>query len=204
MNNLEKINMIKNKPLPMVITAALLVALIVLIAVFQLSSFTQPAMRQGPTPLDAPAGEWAEGGFPPEEGSAPPQGSPGFEGGERPDVPREGFSGGDPGQRLGFSGEETMFKVMQFLRGVQTGWTILIVLLGILSLTGILLGRDWGRVWAIITASLTLVHVVAALFFRQLGGNWIEIALRLILAAAILVLSVLPKSGRRSTAQGIV
>ena len=97
-----------------------------------------------------------------------------------------------------------LFKVMQLLRGVQTGWTILIVLLGILSLTGILLGRDWGRVLAIVTASLTLVHAVAALFFRQLGVNWIEITLRLVLAAAILVLSVLPKSGRISTSQETV
>lgn len=196
--------MIKNKPLPLMITAALLVALIVLIAVFQLSGVNQPFMRQGSTPPDAPAGDWAEGGVPPPEGSAPPQGGPGFEGGERPDVPREGFFGSDPGQRPGFSGDETMFKIMRLLRGVQTGWTILIVLLGILSLTGILLGRDWGRVLAIVTTSLTLVHAVAALFFRQLGVNWIEITLRLVLAAAILVLSVLPKSGRISTSQETV
>jgi len=196
--------MIKNKPLPLVITAALLVALIVIIAVFQLAGLNQPSRWLDPTRPDASTGDWSKGDFSPPENFTPPQDAPGFEGERRPDGPREGFQGGDPGQRPGFSGNETMFKVMLLLRGVQTGWTILVVLLGILALTGILLGRDWGRVWAIVTASLTLVHAVATLFSRQLGGNWIEIALRLILAAAILVLSILPKPGRKSTAQGMV
>ena len=191
--------MLKNKPVTLIITAALLIVLIVISVTFQfLGGMNRPGMRGDGT--GGPQGDFKQGEMP--EGFTPPDGEMNGDW-----TPPDGVEGFNPGgnsndgsfQRPGgFSGDSTTMKLMQLLRGVQVGGVILMALLGILSIVGILLGMTWGRNWAIVTAVITLILAVPSLFVRLLGSNWIETSVKVVLALAITVLCLLPKSKQAS------
>ena len=198
--------MFKNKPLTLIIASALLVVLIILTAVFQFAGGRGMDLRGGPGGNFQPGSLPADGSLP--EGMQPPSGD--FQpGADRPQggdmqAPQGGFDGGDangfqPGNFQG--GNNTSMKLMQLLRGVQTGASILVMLLGVLAVTGILVGKPWGRTWAIITAILMILASLSGLFQPGFGFNMIGSILKMVLAAAVLVLCFLPKSRLASASE---
>ena len=192
--------MLKNKPVTLIITAALLIVLIVVSVTFQfLGGSFRPEMNGGGR-TGGPQGDFKQGEMP--EGFTPPDGEMNGDW-----TPPDGSQGSRPGgnsddgsfQRPGgFSGDSTTMKLMQLLQGVQVGGVILVVLLGILSIVGIMLGMSWGRNWAIVTAVITLILAIPSFFVRLLGSTWIETSAKVVLALAITVLCLLPKSKQAS------
>lgn len=82
---------------------------------------------------------------------------------------------------------------MMLLRFIQIGASVLIALLGILSIVGLLLAKNWGRVLAIITTILVLLALIPSFFQRMMGLGVVETLIKFILAVAILVLCFLPR-----------
>jgi len=184
--------MFKNKPVTLVIASGLLVVLVVLTLVFQLvggAAGGRLAGRQGNfQPGQMPNGAaLPDGATRPEGGQLPSGGGQDFQ-------PPSGFDGGNTGTRPSFSGNSTSMKLMQLLRGVQTGAAILIALLGILSVVGIMLSKAWGRKWAIVTGILSLLALIPSLFQMRFGSSIIITLVKLALAIAVLVLCFLPTS----------
>ena len=142
--------MFKNKPITLLIAACLLVVLILLTLVFQFAG--QPAQlgmaggRPGGIQGNFQPGQMPEGAARP-DGGQPPSGSGDF-------LPPSGSDSSFSGTRPDFNNNSTSMKLMQLLRGVQIGASILIALLGILSLIGILLSKAWGRKWAIVNGQI--------------------------------------------------
>jgi hypothetical protein len=87
-----------------------------------------------------------------------------------------------------------MVKVMQLLRGIQLVGGVLIILLGVLSVIGILLGKGWGRKISIITAVLAILLTVTSMFSFMFGWAVVIKIGTLALAVAIMVLCLLSKS----------
>ena len=85
-------------------------------------------------------------------------------------------------------------KVMQLLRGVQIGGGILVILLGIVSIIGILLSQKWGQIIAIVASVTAFVFTIPSLFQRMLGVTLVENLLKVIVAITIVVLCLLHKS----------
>ncbi len=191
--------MFKNKPVTMIVAAGLMILLIILTAVFQFAGGRSMNLRGGPGGNLQP-GSMPEGFQPPSDGSMPE----GFQppSGDMPQggnfqAPQGGFDGGSagsfqPGNFGGASG--TSMKLMQLLRGVQTGASILVMLLGVLAVTGILVGKPWGRTWAIITAILMVLASLSGLFQPGFGFSMIGSIIKMVLAVAVIVLCFLPKS----------
>lgn len=182
--------MFKNKPITLLIAACLLVVLILLTLVFQFAG--QPAQlgmaggRPGGIQGNFQPGQMPEGAARP-DGGQPPSGSGDF-------LPPSGSDSSFSGTRPDFNNNSTSMKLMQLLRGVQIGASILIALLGILSLIGILLSKAWGRKWAIVTAILSLLALIPSFFQMRFGSNLIVTLVKLALVIAVLVLCFLPKS----------
>ncbi len=191
--------MFKNKPVTLIIASGLMILLILLTGVFQFVGGRDIDMRGGPGGSNFQPGSMpADGSLP--EGMQPPSGD--FQPGDRPDgsnfqAPQDGTDGSNTGgfQPGNFTGgNSTSMKLMQLLRGVQTGASILVMLLGVLAVTGILVGKPWGRTWAIITAILMILASLSGFFQPGLGFTTIGSILKVVLAAAVLVLCFLPKS----------
>lgn len=179
--------MFKNKPVTMIVAAGLMILLIILTAVFQFAGGRSMNLRGGP------GGNLQPGSMP--EGFQPPSGD--MPQGGNFQAPQGGFDGGSagsfqPGNFGGASG--TSMKLMQLLRGVQTGASILVMLLGVLAVTGILVGKPWGRTWAIITAILMVLASLSGLFQPGFGFSMIGSIIKMVLAVAVIVLCFLPKS----------
>lgn len=189
--------MFKNKPVTLIIASALMIILVVVTGLFQFvlsgNSLGMVGGRQG----NFQPGEMPEGATPPDGATMPEGGTPPG-GGERPsggnfqpgaaDGNMQGFQGGN------FSGDSTSMKLMQLLRGFQIGAAILIMLLGILSVVGMMLNKKWGPTWAIITAILVALAALPNLFQRMMGLTLIETLAKIVLAIAIIVICFLPRS----------
>lgn len=175
------------------IASGLLVVLVVLTLVFQfVGTSAQPGMMGG-RPGGGQPGQMPNGAALP-DGATLPDGGQLPSGGGQDFQPPSGTDGNFTGTRPGFNGSSTTMKLMQLLRGVQTGAAILITLLGILSVVGIMLSKVWGRKWAIATGIFVLVSVIPSFFQMRFGSNLILTLVKLALASAILVLCFLPKS----------
>lgn len=193
--------MFKNKPVTLLIASGLLVVLIVLTLVFQFAGgTTQSGMAGGRPgghgnfqPGQMPDGATLPEGFTPPEGGLPPSGNGDFQ-------PGSGTDSNFSGTRPGFSGDSTLMKLMQLLRGIQIGASVLIALLGILSVVGILVSKAWGRKWAIATAVLSLLALIPSFFQMRFGSNLIVTLVKLALIIAVLVLCFLPQS-KQATAE---
>jgi hypothetical protein len=184
--------MFKNKPVTLIVASGLLVVLVVLTLIFQLAGgaiYGGPGGNRGNfKPGQMPNGTTLPEGATRPEGSQPPSGN------GQDFQPPSGTDGNFNGTRPSFNGNSTTMKLMQLLRGVQTGAAILIALLGILSVVGIMLSKAWGRKWAIVTGILSLVALIPSFFQMRFGSNLIVSLVKLALAAAVLVLCFLPKS----------
>jgi hypothetical protein len=192
--------MFKSKPVTLVIASALLVVLVVVTLMFQFVGGSQQFGMTGGGPGgsrgDFQPGQMPDGanlpeGFTPPEGGMPPSGNEDFQ-------PGSDMQGNFTGMRVGFNGSSTTMKLMQLLRGVQIGASILIALLGILSVVGMMLSKAWGRKWAITTAILSLLALIPSFFQMGFGSTVIVTLVKLALAAAVLVLCFLPTSTQAS------
>ena len=141
------------------------------------------------------------------------------ENGELPDaslMPRQGEEGGQfdpsqlpedfqggriqPGERpSGMAGRQMVagllnpFGILSF-QGIAV--SILALLLGIIAVIGLLKGKKWGAVWAIIAAVLVALSSISA-FFGYATGLTIGIAAaKIILAIAVITLVLLPAARR--------
>lgn len=189
--------MFKNKPVTLVIASGLMVVLIVLTLVFQFIG--------GPAQIGMPGGgsNVIRGNFQPgqmPEGAALPDGGQPPSGNDQDFQPPSGMEGSFNGTRPSFSGNSTIMKLMQLLRGVQIGAAVLIALFGVFAVVGILLSKVWGRKWAIAAAIISLLALIPSFFQMRFGTNLVVTLVKLALAAAILVLCFLPTS-KQATAE---
>ncbi|MHB8088118.1 MAG: hypothetical protein ACYDH2_07680 [Anaerolineaceae bacterium] len=190
--------MFKNKPVTLVIAAGLLVVLVVLTLVCQFvggaAQFVMTGGGPGGNRGNFQPGQMPDGATLP-DGATPPDGSGQTPfGGEDNFQPGSGTDGNFTGTMPSFSGSNTTMKLMQLLSGVQMGASILIALLGILSVVGIMVSKVWGRKWAIATAILALLTLIPSFFQMRFGSNLIITLVKLALAAAVIVLCYLPTS----------
>lgn len=189
--------MFKNKPVTLSIASALLVVLIVVTLVFQFvggsTQFGLAGGGPGGNRGDFQPGQMPDGATLP-DGAARPDGSGQPPSGSENFQPGSGTGGNFTGSRQNFSSDSTTMKLMQLLNGVQIGASILIALLGILSVVGIMLSKLWGRKWAIATAILTLLALIPSFFQMRFGSTLIVTLVKLALAVAVLVLCFLPTS----------
>jgi len=177
--------MFKNKPLPMLIASGLMTLLVIFTLVFQLTGGLgrvtllngRPGDRQGVIR------ELPEGFTPPSAGDS------GFQPGSRTGN-QDGFQ---TFQGQGFPANNTSMRLMMLLRFVQIGASVLIALLGILSIIGMLLTKNWGRVLAIISTIMVLLALIPSFFQRMMGLGVVETLIKFILAVVILVLCFLPR-----------
>jgi hypothetical protein len=141
--------MFKNKPVTLLIASALMLVVVILAGVLPLFG-GNPGMG------------FNSGRFPNGQGNFDPSRMPeGFTNRDGAPLP-EGIN---PGDRPNFQGNSsgamptnnTNMKLIQLLRGLQTGMAIIIAVMGLLSVVGILLGKNWGRILAIITAIIVIV-----------------------------------------------
>lgn len=184
--------MFKNKPITLLIAAGLTILVVALAGIYPLFSTNNPGGFAGGRPgANMPGGarEFPQGGnFTP--GGEPPSGM----------TPPDGaFQPGSGQQRGDFNGtfpaaNSTMVKVMQLLRGVQLVGAVLILLLGVFSIVGILLGKGWGRKISIVTAVLAILLTVTSMFSFMFGLGLVIKIVTLVLAIAIMVLCLLSKS----------
>ncbi len=185
--------MFKNKPITLLIAAGLMILLVAVAGIYPLFSTNTPGgftggriggnMPGGARELPQD-GNFTPDGNPP-SGMTPPNGVFQQGGGQ---MQGGNFNGTIP------SANTTMFKVMQLLRGVQLVGAVLIVLLGVLSIIGILLGKGWGRKISILTAVLAILITVTSMFSFMFGWAWVIKIGTFALAIAIMVLCLLSKS----------
>lgn len=181
--------MFKNKPITILIAAGLMILLVALAGVYPLFSTNNPGGFAGGNIPGGARGIPRDGNFTPNgnppSGMTPPDGTFQQGGGQ---MQRGNFNGAVP------SANTTMGKVMQLLRGIQLVGAVLIILLGVLSVIGILLGKGWGRKISIITAVLAILLTVTSMFSFMFGWALVIKIVTLVLAIAIMVLCLLSKS----------
>ena len=192
--------MFKNKPVTLIIASGLMIVLVVLTAVFQFSGIGRGFGMDGARIGNFQPGSRPEGGAFPEGGELPsgrtmsengnpPPGSenfqPGSEFSDRTNM--QGFQGNN------FSSTAINLKLMQLLNGLLIGFSVLVMILGILSVVGMLLAKNWGRVLAIITSILIALTTIVSLFQRMSGLTVAASLLKILLAIAIMVLCFLSK-----------
>lgn len=182
--------MFKNKPVTLIIASALMIVLVALGCVLQFAGSPSRGGMNGQP--GGTQGQFQPGDMP--EGATPPDGA---------EMPSDGsFQPPSDGQRPqggNSSGNETSMKLMQLLRGVQIGAIILISLLGVLSVVGMMLGKNWGRTLAIVSSALMLVASIPAIFQRMVGLTLIGTLGKTALAIAIIVLCIIAKPRQAST-----
>ncbi len=192
--------MFKNKPVTILIASALLILLVVATGLFQFVFSSNPTGMSGNRPDGFQAGSMPQGDQPQFNGTPPADGSmrsggaqPGGEGFQPGSMPSDGSNlQGFPGG--GGRGDSASAKLMQLWRGVQIGAAILIMLLGVLSIVGMLCGKKWSRTWAIVTCVLVFLAVIPSLFAMMMGLSLVGTVVKIVLAAAVFVLCLLPKS----------
>ena len=185
--------MFKNKPITLIIAAGLMILLVALAGIYPLFSTNTPGGFAGGRPgANIPDGAREipqDGNFTP-DGNTPSGMTP----------PDSAFQpGSDQLQRGNFTGtvpsaNSTMIKVMQLVRGIQLVGAVLILLLGVLSIIGILLGKGWGRKISIVTAVLAILITITSMFSFMFGWGLVIKIVTLIIAIAIMVLCLLSKS----------
>jgi hypothetical protein len=181
-----EINMFKNKPVTLIIASGLMIFMIILAGVLPLFggnrafgiNGARQFNRQGGVPGNLPQGftPRANGNFNP-GGDNQTQGN--FQNNGTGNFPAMGT---------------TALRLIQLLRFVQIGGGILIGILGILSIVGMMLVKKWGRTLAIITSVIVLIITISGMFRFAIGLTLIENLVKIALAIAIVVLSLLPKS----------
>ena len=190
--------MFKNKPINLLIAAGLMVLLVAIAGIYPFFSTNTPGgFAGGRNGENLPIGSRVipqNGNFTPDgnplSGITPPDGA--FQQGSG-QMQRGNFSGGIPASNT------TMGKVMQLLRGVQLVGAGLSVLLGVVSVIGILMGKGWGRKISIVTAVLAIIVTVTSMFSFMFGWALVIKIGTLILAIAIMVLCLLSKSREMAT-----
>jgi hypothetical protein len=141
------------------------------------------------------------------------------ENGELPDsslMPRQGEEGGQfdpsqlpedfqggriqPGDRTGGMGGRQMgggflnpFGILSYL-GIAV--SVLALLLGIIAVIGLLKGKKWGAIWAIIAAVLVTLTSISAFLGYASGLTIGFAAAKIILAIAVITLVLLPAARR--------
>ncbi len=180
--------MFKNKPVTLIIASGLMIVLVILTGLFQFVFSGSPAGMNGGRQGNFQPGEMPDGATLPEGGIPPGGGERPSGGGFQPEGNMQGFQGGN------ISGDSTSMKLMQLVRGFQIGAAVLIMLLGILSVVGMLLNKKWGPTWAIITSVLVALAAIPSLFQRMMGLTLIETLSKIVLAVAIIVICFLPRS----------
>jgi len=197
--------MFKNKPVTLLITAALLILLIAAAGVYPLISGSirtagfggmdggnRPQMQGSAPGGDMPSGGNAPSDMTPPDGARSGNGqSSGNAGGNGQFTP--GGSGGNfTGTMPGNTG--VSMKLMQLLQIVQSIGAVLVLIFAVLAILGIFLSKDWGRKLALTAGIVATVFSVAGMFGFLMGISlWIKVA-ALIISVAIVVLSCLRKS----------
>lgn len=201
--------MLKNKPVTLLIASGLMIVLIVLVGVFQFTSVNAGGGRNG----NFQPGTMPEGGTLPEgmatpedgtmpEGFTPPDGATMPQDGSAPQgnfQPGNMSSDGSTAQGFPGGSSSASMKLMQLLNGVQIGAAILIMILGILSVVGIMLSQKWGRSLAVTTSIIVVLATIPGFFQRMSSSTIIEAIIKVVLAAAIIVLLFLPRSRQTVT-----
>ena len=183
--------MFKNKPVTLIVASALMILLVALGCVMQFAGSPSRGSMNG-QPGGAPQGDFQPGQMP--DGATLPDGAELPSGGNfQPPADGERPQGGN------YGGSESAMKLMQLLRGVQIGAIILISLLGILSVVGMFLNKNWGRTLAIVASILMLVACIPAIFQRMFGLTLIGTLGKAILAIAIIVLCFISKPRQAQT-----
>ncbi len=185
--------MFKNKPIILLIAAGLMILLVALAGIYPLfSTNTLGRFASGRPGANMPGGAReipSDGNFNPggnlPSGMAPPDGA--FQPGSG-QMQRDNFNGNVP------SANTTMVKVMQLLRGVQLIGAVLIILLGVLSVIGILWDKGWGRKTGIVNAVLAILLTVTSMFSFIFGWALVIKFVSLTIAVAIMFLCLLSKS----------
>jgi len=184
---------LKNKPITLIIAAGLMILLIAFAGIYPFFSTKNPGGFAGGRPganvtggaREIPQdGIFAPDGNPP-SGLTPPDGEFQQGGGQ---MQRGNYNGAIP------SANTTMVKVMQLLRGIQLVGVGLIILLGVLSIIGISLGKGWGRKISIVTSIFAILLTLTTMFSFMSAWTLVIKIFVLILAIAIMVLCLLPKS----------
>ena len=182
--------MFKNKPVTLIIASGLMILLVALGCIMQFAGSSSRGLRNGQP--GGPQGQFQPGEMP--EGAMPPDGAEPPSGGNF-----QPPADGERPQGDNFGGNDTALKLMQLLRGVQIGAIILITLLGVLSVVGMILGKNWGRTLAIVASILMLVACIPAVFQRMFGFTLFGTLAKALLAIAIIVLCFISKPRQAAT-----
>lgn len=186
--------MFKNKPVTLIIAAGVLLLLILLSALLPLVGGDKWLMGFRQT-----------GGGKSGMGLTPPQGDSNFNPGN---VPQGTFT---PGENPGGNGSFPQGEVPQGGRpqgnfsptnsGLSGVWRILQnvlyvveLALGILAIAGMMLKKNWGLILGIIVAFAVFVISVIGLFRMFTTPTLVMNIVKILLAAAVIVLSLLPKT----------
>ena len=199
--------MFKNKPVTLLITAGLTLLLIAAAGVYPLffGNIRAGGARSavdGTRPQMQLDGQVPNNGSLPSNGNLPSGMSAGRRGlqnnqtgsnynsdGQFPQGSTGGnFTGTMP------TGTTVSVKLMLLLQEVLKAGAIIVIALGLLALTGIFLGKDWGRKLSFTPAIVAIILSGAGLFTFAFGLSlWIKIA-AIVIAVSIMVFSSLPKS----------
>lgn len=102
------------------------------------------------------------------------------------------INGSQTGTRTG--GSINQSGLMQLTRILQYGLYAVIIILGLIAFGGLWTWKRWGIVMAIITAAVVLIATIPGMFRFFSIVTLIENILKVLLAIAVIVLVVLPKS----------
>lgn len=197
--------MFKNKPVTLLITAALLILLIAAAGVYPLISGSmrsagfggmgegnRPQMPGGFTGGELPSGGNAPSDMTPPDGFQPGNGQNSGNTDGNGQFTRGGSGGNFNGTMPGNT--SVSMKLMQLLQIVQSIGAVLVLIFAVLAILGIFLTKDWGRKLAITAGIVAILFTVAGMFGFMMGISlWIKAA-ALVISIAIVVLSCLRKS----------
>lgn len=186
--------MFKNLPVPLAIAAGLLLLLILLSALFPLVGGDRLLMgfRQS-----------GNGNF--NQGMTPPQGNGSFNPENLPNgtfTPRDNSNGnGSFPQGQLPNGTRPQGNFSPSNSGLSAVWRILQSILyvvelalGVLAIVGMMLKKRWGLILGIVVSSVVLIVTIIGLFRMFSPLTLVLNILKLLLAAAVVALSLLPKT----------
>lgn len=185
--------MFKSKSILLIITAGLLLLLILVSALWPLLGGDRMLMTAG----GLRGGRNADGMTPPQgDGNFDPNNMPQPQGTFVPGDNANGQGSFTPGDRPqgGFSpsntGLSTLWRILQNILYVVE------LALGILAIVGIWLKKQWGIVLGIIVASVIFIFTIVGMFRMFTTIAVIENIVKCLLAVAVIVLSLLPRTRR--------
>jgi len=126
------------------------------------------------------------GTFQPPQGA--PQGQPDFR------QPNNGTQQGQQNFQGNFPQRSGLFRLLGVLRWVGTGVSIAALIAGVFAVIGLFKQKKWGRTLAFILAAVLALTSVIGLFRLAISLTTGVAMLKIILAAAVIVLLALPAS----------